>query len=161
MLDCTSCDNPARHISQSVTFSAPMTTRIFSAPTKVAPDNMPELAEAAAVITVARLDRPAVQPGDDDVAAPGVTKEGKAMNRRVEIEFINARIAEFKGGPGRDSRLIRDQLHRAHLNPPASKSSHHTARTAAPSLLSFTSLRRVSRKGRKACRYTAREIVSH
>jgi outer membrane protein OmpA-like peptidoglycan-associated protein len=31
---------------------------------------------------------------DGDFAAPGVTKEGRAMNRRVEIEFINARIAE-------------------------------------------------------------------
>ena len=219
---------------QSVTFSAPMTTRIFSAPTKATPEKVPELAQAAAVVTVASLDKPAVQPGDEDVAAllklcesqlaevrrlldegsrnpkatgqelfeaqqrldeiearmltaaaaivkvsfptggtafrpspevaqvliasgkaadsinvrgrtdsrvagpadsrialaramaarkflvdqginpekikvfsradgdfaaPGVTKEGRAMNRRVEIEFINARIAELKGGP--------------------------------------------------------------
>lgn len=29
--------------------------------------------------------------------APNITKEGKALNRRVEIEFVNARIAELKG----------------------------------------------------------------
>lgn len=55
--------------SQSVTFSAPMTTRIFSAATKAVPEKMPELAEAAAVVTVARLDTPKAQPGGEDVAA--------------------------------------------------------------------------------------------
>jgi outer membrane protein OmpA-like peptidoglycan-associated protein len=35
---------------------------------------------------------------DGDFAVPSVTKEGRAMNRRVEIEFIDARIAELKGG---------------------------------------------------------------
>lgn len=34
---------------------------------------------------------------DGDFAAPNVTKEGRALNRRVEIEFVNARIAELKG----------------------------------------------------------------
>ncbi len=29
--------------------------------------------------------------------APNITTEGKALNRRVEIEFVNARIAELKG----------------------------------------------------------------
>lgn len=215
---------------QSVTFSAPMTTRIFSAPKKTIPEKMPELAQTADVMTVASLDKPgdedvlaliklcesqlsevrrlldksslnpkatgqelfetqqrideiearmltaaaaivkvsfptggtAFRPSpevaqiliasaksadsinlrghtdshvagpadsrialaramaarnflvnqgispekikvfsraDGDFAAPSVTKEGKAMNRRVEIEFINSRIAELKGGP--------------------------------------------------------------
>jgi outer membrane protein OmpA-like peptidoglycan-associated protein len=34
---------------------------------------------------------------DGDFAAPNVTKEGRSLNRRVEIEFVNARIAELKG----------------------------------------------------------------
>lgn len=34
---------------------------------------------------------------EGDFAAPNVTKEGRALNRRVEIEFVNARIAELKG----------------------------------------------------------------
>lgn len=36
-------------------------------------------------------------------AAPNVTKEGRALNRRVEIEFVNARIAELKGQSGNRS----------------------------------------------------------
>lgn len=34
---------------------------------------------------------------DGDFAAPNNTKQGRALNRRVEIEFVNARIAELKG----------------------------------------------------------------
>lgn len=34
---------------------------------------------------------------EGDFAAPNGTKEGRALNRRVEVEFVNARIAELKG----------------------------------------------------------------
>ncbi len=34
---------------------------------------------------------------DRDFAAPNNTKQGRAFNRRVEIEFVNARIPELKG----------------------------------------------------------------
>ena len=33
---------------------------------------------------------------DGGFVAPNITKEGRALNRRVEIEFVNARIAELK-----------------------------------------------------------------
>ncbi len=54
---------------QSVTFTAPMTTRIFSTPTAAAPALVPELAQAADVVKVARVEAPTAQPGDADVAA--------------------------------------------------------------------------------------------
>lgn len=34
---------------------------------------------------------------DGDFAAPNNTKEGRALNRRVEFEFVNPRIPELKG----------------------------------------------------------------
>ena len=35
--------------------------------------------------------------GAGDYAAPNMTKAGRALNRRVEIEIVNARIAELRG----------------------------------------------------------------
>ncbi len=35
--------------------------------------------------------------GAGDYAAPNMTKEGRALNRRVEIEIVSARIAELRG----------------------------------------------------------------
>lgn len=34
---------------------------------------------------------------DGSFAAPNITNEGRALNRRVEVEFVNTRIAELKG----------------------------------------------------------------
>lgn len=34
---------------------------------------------------------------DGNFIAPNITKEGRALNRRVEIEIVNTRIAELKG----------------------------------------------------------------
>ena len=42
--------------------------------------------------------------GAGDYAAPNMTKAGRALNRRVEIEIVNARIAELRG---RASKLAR------------------------------------------------------